>query len=284
MAYSIEVPQQISSFSHDAVPLERLSDHQEIESFLMADKLANVYLLGKLDPAYVPFCSWHGERDEKGRLVALMLSYTGLSIPVAFFVASESRNPAGFFASCAQLLPTRFHFHVIGEDLDLLRRSCHVSSYQKMCRMGLDRERFDRPSSPHLPGQDRAVSLGHKDTASIMALYAHYPDHFFEPTQLETGLYFGVRDLANPKRLLSIGGVHAVSPSYDVAIVGNLVTHPDARGQHLATVCTAALLGELFKQVSFVALNVQAVNEPAIRLYTNFGFDTNNVFFEGRCE
>ena len=284
MAYSVEVPQQISSFPHDALPLERLADQREIEAFLVADRLANVYLLGKLDPAYVPFCTWYGERDEQGRLIALMLSYSGLSIPVVFFAASGSSDPAGFFASCARILPSRFHFHVIGEDLNVLRQTCHVTTYKKMYRMGLERAHFEATPVSLPPSKDKVVTLGHKDTASIMTLYAHYPDHFFEPSQLETGLYFGVRDRLDRKRLLSIGGVHAVSPSYDVAVVGNLVTHPDARGKHLATLCTATLLGELFEQVSFVALNVQAVNEPAIRLYTNFGFEPNNVFFEGRCE
>ena len=83
--------------------------------------------------------------------------------------------------------------------------------------------------------------------------------------------------------LLSIAGVHVISPEHDVAVIGNLITHPKARGRGLASACTGRLLDELFEDVSLVALNVQATNEHAIRLYTNFGFEPNNLFFEGRC-
>jgi len=122
--------------------------------------------------------------------------------------------------------------------------------------------------------------LGHRDTAAIMDLYQHYPDNFFEPYQLETGLYFGVRD--EELGLSSIAGIHVFNEEHDVAVIGNFVTHPDRRGQGLATACTARLLDELFGRVSFVALNVQEDNAPAIKMYGNFGFEKNNIFFEGR--
>lgn len=111
-------------------------------------------------------------------------------------------------------------------------------------------------------------------------LYEHYPDNFFEPYQLETGLYFGVRD--EDIGLASIAGIHVVSESHDVAVIGNFVTHPERRGRGYASACTARLLSELFETVSLVALNVQEDNEPAQRMYRNFGFEENNVFYEGR--
>ncbi|CAN0569631.1 unnamed protein product, partial [Laminaria digitata] len=236
------------------------------------------YLLGKLDPSYEPFCKWYGERSEDGDLENLLLWYQGLSIPVAFMVSHAHANQRAFFEASAATLPPRFHFHVIGDQMSTFRDACEVTHYKQMHRMGLERGSYKHLD---LPASGTVERLGHRDTAAIMALYEHYPDHFFEPYQLETGLYFGVRD--EDLGLVSIAGVHVISPNHDVAVIGNLVTHPSARGRGLATACTRAVLEEILERVSFVALNVQVNNEPAIRMYTNFGFEPNNVFFEGRC-
>ena len=258
--------------------IERVHDEELLRQFLMEDRYANAYLLGKLDPLYVDFCKWYAGRDENGELEHLLLWYLGLSIPVAFMVSREDANHHAFFNACARTLPSRFHFHVIHDHMTSFREACDVSNYKQMHRMGLERGSYLQADLPEGMTVER---LGHRDTAAIMGLYEHYPDHFFEPYQLETGLYFGVRD--EDLGLVSIAGVHVISPEHDVAVIGNLVTHPSARGRGLATACTARLLDDLFERVSFVALNVQVNNEPAIRMYTNFGFEPNNVFFEGRC-
>ena len=258
--------------------LERITDEEALKHALMRDRYANAYLLGMLAPAYAPFCRWYGEQTPQGELNNLLLVYQGLRIPVVFLVVDPA-DARSFFHAARPVLPKRFQFHIIGEQLGAFCEICEVAHYQKMHRMGLQRRDYQRVE---VPPHVEVARLGHRDTAAIMDLYAHYPDHFFEPYQLETGLYFGVRDPNN--KLLSIAGVHYVSPEYDVAIVGNLVTHPSARGQKLATACTSRLLDALFEHVSFVALNVQYNNEPAIRMYANFGFEPNNIFFEGRCE
>ena len=183
-------------------------------------------------------------------------------------------------AGCAEHLPERFHFHALEEQMTTVKGQFEPKSYQRMVRMGLERSHYKR-----LPGDSLAVGverLGHRDTAAIMDLYQHYPDNFFEPYQLETGLYFGVRD--EELGLASIAGIHVFSEEHDVAVIGNFVTHPDRRGEGLATACTARLLDNLFERVSFVALNVQEDNAAAIHMYTKFGFGKNNVFYEGRVE
>lgn len=259
-----------------SLPVETLHDHQELRHFLQQDRYANAYLLGYLDPMYKPFCRWYGARDEDGQLVGTLLLYQGLSIPVLFAAGHHDQLPQ-FLETCRTFLPRRFHFHVLEDQMEPLERLFQVRSCQRMQRMGLER------AVAKLPQHDgRVERLGHRDTAAIMALYAHYPDHFFEPYQLETGLYFGVRD---PKLgLVSIAGIHSVNPHDNIAVIGNLVTHPEARGQGLAKACTGALLFELFEQVSSVALNVQTDNMAAIRVYESFGFSPNNIFYEGRCQ
>ncbi|MBA2662546.1 MAG: GNAT family N-acetyltransferase [Bradymonadaceae bacterium] len=254
--------------------VQQLTDRGELREFLMRDRIANAYLLGNLDPAYFQFCRWYGSRTASGELGNLLLIYRGLSLPVVFMSGSDPGIET-FLRECTTVLPDRFHFHVLENHMNTVRDTFSPPDFKPMYRMGLERSRFSTHGDT-----SRVVRLGHRDTAAIMALYAHYPDNFFEPYQLETGLYFGIRDPA--LGLVSIAGVHVVSEEHDVAVIGNLVTHRQARGQGLATACTARLLEEIFERVSLVALNVQQDNEPAIRMYRHFGFEFNNVFFEGQ--
>lgn len=260
--------------------VESIDDRDEMRQFLMGDRLANAYLLGNLDPQYLPFCHWYGLRDDDDdALDSLLLLYTGLSLPAVFMVGTES-NFETLLRECRPNLPDRFHFHVGEEQMTVVEGIFEPKSYERMIRMGLEQAKYQNGT----PNKDlsHAERLGHRDTASIMDLYQHYPDNFFEPYQLETGLYFGVRD--EELGLASIAGIHVFSEDHDVAVIGNFVTHPERRGQGLAAACTERLLNELFERVSFVALNVQEGNEPAIGLYSKFGFEQNNVYYEGRVE
>ncbi|MCA9548102.1 MAG: GNAT family N-acetyltransferase, partial [Myxococcales bacterium] len=81
--------------------------------------------------------------------------------------------------------------------------------------------------------------------------------------------------------LISAAGVHVMSERYDVAAIGNIVTHLDHRGQGLATRCVRHLLDRLVPKVSHVALNVQPENGAAVACYTKFGFTERFQFLEG---
>lgn len=257
--------------------VEPLNNREELRDFLVQDRLANAYLLGNLDPAYFQFCKWYGIRNGGGGLESLALVYTGLSLPVVFIVGPENRFEE-MIQECQSVLPDRFHFHVQEDRMHVIEGIFEPQSFQKMHRMGLERSHYRRLETGLTP--INCERLGHRDTLAIMDLYQHYPDNFFEPYQLETGFYFGVRD--EDLGLASIAGIHVFSAEHDVAVIGNFVTHPERRGQGLATACTATLLEELFERISFVALNVQEGNEPALRMYSNFGFEKNNDFYEGR--
>jgi ribosomal protein S18 acetylase RimI-like enzyme len=255
--------------------VEQVRDREELRDFLMHDRLASAYLLGNLDPAYFQWCKAYGARDDHDALESVVLLYTGLSLP-AVFTAGDERHFGELLEAIRTELPERFHFHVQEKQLAALRGVYEPSQTRRMWRMGLERQRYIQQSFDDPPQVER---LGHRDTAAIMELYQHYPDNLFEAYQLETGYYFGVRD---PELgLASIAGIHVFSEEHDVAVIGNFVTHPDRRGEGLASACTARLLDELFERVSFVALNVQADNAAAIHMYGKFGFDKNNIFYEG---
>ncbi len=256
--------------------VETLTDSQELRQFLMKDRLANAYLLGDLDPAYDQFCKWYGSRHPDGSLRNVMLVYVGLSLPVVI-MSGNGEGLEKFLEDSRSVVPDRFHFHVQEEQMPALQAVYPTDGAEAMLRMGLERDDFEGSFD-----DDTVRRLGHRDTAAIMELYEHYPDNFFEPYQLETGFYFGIRD--DDDRLVSMGGVHVLSEEYDVAVIGNLVTHSEYRGQGLATLVTQRLVEELFEQVSLLALNVGRGNEPAVHLYEKLGFESNNVFYQGRWE
>jgi predicted GNAT family acetyltransferase len=111
-----------------------------------------------------------------------------------------------------------------------------------------------------------------------MALYRFYPDNFFEPYQLESGFYYGIRV---DGRLVSVAGVHLVSERFDVGVLGNIVTHPDHRGRGLSTRCTGYLLEALFERVARVALDVDEGNAAAMACFEQFGFRPRCALVEG---
>lgn len=251
-----------------------LTDRVRIERFLREDAVENAFQLGYLDEAYASLCRWFGwSQDDTLRTVVLV--YAGLSRP-GLFTSGDFGGIRPILKEFEHQFPERATGHVGRLHLDSVRATYRENGeLNRMSRMGLMREDWCDVD----PESSAVVRLDHSDTASIMALYAHWPDNFFEPYQLESGLYFGVK-LADG-RLVSIAGVHNLSERYDIAAIGNLVTHPDHRGHGYARVCTAALLRAAFKRVRQVTLDVQQGNEPAIRTYRHFGFRHFSEFFEG---
>ena len=263
------------------MPVEALEKTDQLRDFLTQDRVGNAYLLGDLDPAYLPFCDWFGF-VERGRIEALVLVYKGLSLPAVLTVGPVGdpdrahRYLDALFAEIKAKLPSRFWMHAPEPHKPAVAAHFKTNKLKRMIRMSLHRDHY-KPFGTQVPVR----RLDHPDTAAIMALYKHYPDNFFEPYQLETGLYFG-SETDEGKGLSAIAGIHVFSRTYDIAAIGNLVTHPDYRRRSYATAVTTRLLDELFKSVSLVTLNVQEGNVAAIGTYEKFGFTHHHVYYEGR--
>lgn len=250
-----------------------LQDNAAIASFLKQKVVSNAYPLGYLAPDYSDQCRWLAASDPHG-IRALALVYDGLSRP-GLFTAGDTDGLLAILDRFGRELPTRVTAHLPVEHDGVVRNLYRPPTpLRRMHRMGLRREAL-RDNTPDDP---RVVRLTHADTAAILQLYALWPDHFFEPYQLGGGLYFGVKE---GNRLVSIAGIHNVSTIGDVAAIGNLVTHPDARGRGYALLCTSRLLREVFSRVSLVTLDVEVGNEPAIRTYRHFGFYHDSDLLEG---
>ena len=117
----------------------------------------------------------------------------------------------------------------------------------------------------------RAVQLSTSDLDELQALYRlSYPGNSFDSRMLETGCYYGIRQ---GKELVSVAGIHVCSPTYRVAAIGNVTTHPAYRGQGLATIVCAKLCQSLLQTIDYIGLNVKADNISAIRSYERLGFE-----------
>ena len=170
-------------------------------------------------------------------------------------------------------LPRKVYYQVPSEHTESLALFFRLTKRQKMLRMGLNKR--ENPACSHSPD---VTVLSHRDTREIMDLYHHYPDNFFDPSMLNTGMYFGIRQ---NEKLVSVAGIHLLSETKRIAAVGNIVTHPDHRGAGHAKTCVSHLVAELLDRVDLVALNVAADNDPAIRCYESVGFSTQFEFEEG---
>lgn len=242
----------------------------ELEAILLATPINSAYMLGDLDSPYAEHCMWYGLKDE--RLRAVLLIYTGLSMP-AVLTKGTGEDIEALVEATRPALPRRFICQLRPEHRRAVECYFDLHDEKQMLRMGCTRDDF-------IPTSDTegVVALNHLDTAAIMKLYTHYPDNFFEPAMLGTGLYFGIREEGE---LVSVAGLHVLSEQYSVAAIGNIVTHSDWRGRGLATRCVRRLLDELFSRVSHVTLNVERDNQPAIACYEKFGFTERYHFVEG---
>lgn len=247
------------------------SDDPLLEKTLLERPIDSAYMLGDLDDFHAEHCRWYAV-DRGASFGGILLLYGGLSMPTVL-TKGDAADVESLLVASAGDLPRRFYCHVRPEHREPFGLYYDLDHMREMLRMGLTRDGFQ-------PAGDTTdvEPLSHRDTGAIMRLYAHYPDNFFEPAQLDTGLYFGVRDGDD---LVSVAGIHVLNRTHDIAAIGNIVTHSARRGEGLATRCVGRLLEEVFDRVSSVALNVQADNPAAIHCYRKFGFTDRYRFFEG---
>jgi GNAT superfamily N-acetyltransferase len=249
-----------------------VTDRDELRRFFLRDAVAAAYQLGDLDDAYEAFATWYGAGAD-GALDAVTLLYTGLSLPAVLTYGSAASVRA-IVETFRRDMPGRAIVHMQPDHVEAVDNVYECLQLRAILRMGLACENF-------LPADanDEVCELGHRDTGEIMGLFRFYPDNFFEPAQLATGHYYGVR---RDDRLVSVAGVHVFSRDLHVACLGNVVTHPDYRGLGLSTATTSHLCARLIDAgVEIMALNVARHNKSAVRVYEKLGFTHHTTYLEG---
>jgi GNAT superfamily N-acetyltransferase len=250
-----------------------LRDKAQLLSYLETDRLYAAYAIGDLEPGLYEQCSWAGAA-RGGRIEALVLHYRGLE-PAPLLLIGEAEGLRVILAHA--LAPAWVYLTCRPERLDLTRAFYAWGEITPMWRMVLCPERF----RPALAVPDRAIlaPLRPAHVAQINALFALGGGLAFSPAQVESGVFFGVLE---GQALVAVAGTHLVSPTYGVAAIGNVYTHPDYRRRGYGTLATEAVARELLRRgVSDIVLNVAQENAPALRVYERMGFERYCPFLEG---
>ncbi|HJZ91750.1 MAG TPA: GNAT family N-acetyltransferase [Gemmataceae bacterium] len=241
-----------------------LHRRDEIEPVLRRNVYLHIYALGDLDDFFWPFTTWYALEDA-GTLRAIVLLYTAFETPTLMALGDPPYDPLRELLQRARrLLPPQVYAHLSPGCRDALGPDVRAESRGPHLKMALVEPALD------VPGTDRVERMTAADVAELRALYlVGYPANWFDPRQIETGHYYGLRISG---KLVSAAGPHVYSPGQRVAALGNIVTHPDHRGRGLAGAVTARLCTELRPTVDHVGLNVKADNAAALACYSRLGF------------
>jgi ribosomal protein S18 acetylase RimI-like enzyme len=251
----------------------RLLDRDTVEAFYRPDRAAHLYELGDLDDAFWPDAAYYGLTDETGggvwQVALLYRASDALSILLATTEPERRGAMCELLAALAPSLPDVVYTHVDADTAGVLLEAGGFEAESHGTHLKMVLEDAGRVAGAGTAGA--TVRLSPEDCEAVNDLYAAaYPDGWFDERLLGTGLYFGVWDGA---RLLSVAGVHVASARYGVAALGNVATHPDARGRGLARAACAALCRDLLARgMRDIGLNVRADNAAAVACYRGLGF------------
>ena len=238
--------------------VKTLSAKDEILAFLQRDRIYAAYAIGDLEPSLFAKCQWFGAEND-GEIHALALFFTGLN-PPALFTMGNGDGVAAILDSA--LRPRRAYFTCRAEHLPVVEAFYALDEVEEMFRMAITPADFRR-----VPGPAVKLDLSHLD--ALHRLYRLGGGDAFAPYQLRDGVYYGIETSG---QLLSAAGTHLVSPTFGVAAVGNIFTHPNHRRRGYGTACTSQVVEELLAQNLDVVLNVNRENAEAIGVYKKLGF------------
>jgi GNAT superfamily N-acetyltransferase len=250
----------------------RLHDKEGIRTFFSKNIPLHLYEIGDLDEFFWPYTAWYALKDADS-LKAVVLLYTETSLPVLLALAEDPAFTRELLQSLIPTLPGRYYVHLSPALEDVFQGSRKLVSHGRHYKMALTRAAL-------LDSVDvsQVIPLTSDDLADLENLYEQsYPRNWFVPRMLKTNQYFGIH---GPRGLVSVAGIHVYSPTYKVAALGNITTHPDFRGQGLGKAVTAKLCLSLLETVEYIGLNVQVNNEEAIRCYRKLGFEVIGSYGE----
>ncbi|MFE7564527.1 GNAT family N-acetyltransferase [Kitasatospora sp. NPDC057500] len=256
--------------------LAGLHDRAVLAERFGRDPELHLFELGDLDEPFWSRTAWYTVSADGP--VALLYAVGEVPTLLGLARPQHADGLAGLLRAMRPVLPRRMLAHLTGGGVNALAPEYRVEQRTAMLRMALT----DRAAlAPHLGrGAGPVAALGAADLPDLLALFAAgYPGNWFDERMLTAGPYVGVRDDAG--RLIATAGVHVSSSARRVAVIGNVTTHPDARGQGLAAACTARLC-ELLTEAGadHIGLNVRADHPTALALYRRLGFTTVTPYDE----
>lgn len=251
-------------------------DREQIAAFCRRRPAVHAYALGDLDDFFWQHTRWYAWAPT-GAIEQLVLVYSEPEPIVVHALAEEPVDTMrALLLEIADLLPTRIYAHVSPDALVAVTASRRpLEAPELHLKLGLEPDRMPRVIS--YPA-DVGI-LRPEDIAEVEAFYrAAYPGTWFHPRMLETHQYVGLREDGD---LVSVAGVHVYSPRFGIAALGNVATHPSARGRGLGTAACGHLCRLLVANgISTISLNVRADNKAAISVYERLGFSQVAEYLE----
>jgi ribosomal protein S18 acetylase RimI-like enzyme len=248
--------------------IRRLTDKEEILSYLITDRGYAAYAIGDLEPELFQHTKWMGA-EENDKLQSLALLFKGLD-PPALLLMGESAGLKGILTELE--CPQQVYLTCRERHLKTVRLVFDVEMPTPMWRLTATQRDFRPTRAPEV------ISLTTHHVQQLERLYAEGGSGAFSPTQLANGVFFGVSDRG---QIIAAAGTHLVSPNYGLAAVGNVYTARSYRGRGYGTATTSAVVAELFRRgLDCVFLNVAQANAAAIEIYERLGFTKHCPFLE----
>ena len=253
---------------HNATRIHRVTDKGRILRYLETDRTYAAYAIGDLEPSLFQQTRWVAA-ERAGLWCAIALLFRGID-PAALFLMGD---PTGLSSILhLRMRARRVYVTCKAEHLAPVSAFYRFEEPKPMWRMTVQASEFR-----HSPSAE-VTALSPRHTEELERLYAQGGGEAFSPTQLATGVYFGVVDYG---QVIAAAGTHLISPTYGLAAIGNVYTQEDRRGRGYGTATTSAVVDQLFgRGIRQVFLNVAQDNTVAIGVYERLGFTKSCAFQE----
>lgn len=256
--------------------ITEIKDKELLYNRFKEDIFLFAYHLGDLDDFYFSDCRWFG-LEENERLKEVILLYTGLKVPTLLIFGSAKKIPY-LLEGILDQLPDRFYCHYQEDFYKFFESDYHMTFLGTHLKMKFQGEL----TKYALFDTGGTVLLTQDDEQYIRSLYQiAYPEGYFTPHMLKTDKYFGVK---RGKDIVSVAGIHVFSPLYNIAVLGNITTHPNFRGKGLAKKCIIRLLKSFEGVTDRIGLNVKKDNNIALQLYKKLEFKIHATYKEAYFE
>ena len=260
--------------------LRESRDRQALAAILNADRLHAAYALAQLEPeAFVHARYWlcdgpaGSAAGGAGRVSLVCHSQAGLGD------ATYVMGPPEGVAHILALHPGPYQTFITARPahLEALASAYRLRNARTMRRMHVTRDQFRAAPGP-APGP--AFRLRPTHARALNRLYgSEGAPASYGARHLREGCYYGVQ---HDGELLAVAGTHSLSAGAGVAVLGNVFTHPAARGRGLATLTTSAVTAALLAGQPDVVLSVEPENGPAVRAYRRLGYRDAGAIVEAQ--
>ncbi len=252
-----------------------LTSKSELTEFLSKDPGRGVYFIGDLDDRYFADCRWWGWLWPSGDMASLALLFRDSTL----LTLGLPEGVEDILRECSPAWPAHLHAHYFPEHADAVKSHYSLAKEKIFLRMVMTRGALGAPLCESQYARISPLTREHEP--AIRDLLQDYPDNYFMIDDLKSGWYFGIFE---DETLEAMSGVHVASDSFKVAALGNIVTRSSKRSMGYSTLCTEYLVRRLFDCVELVALNVEANNVAAVKLYKKLGFHIRTDLLMAFCD